>query len=145
MCGDLDCGFTTNLSTNLGRWAVSEEVFNAAVFEKPIGTLIGDGVAFAAGGTQTLAAYTEFEEPCYITTVTLFTLGRGSASTIGVGYKLTPEGEWIDTGVQSFASWSAGVPKVFDINAPVVAIQIQSEAASGQNNFNTVTIADPTP
>lgn len=144
-CGDLDCGFTTNLTTNLERWSVSVDKFDVATFEKPIGTLIGDGVAFAAGGAFTLAAYTEFEEPCYITSVTLFTLGRGSASTVGVAYKTTSGGSWVIAGVESYASWSAGVPKTIDINAPVVAIQIQSEAAAGQNNFNTVTINDPTP
>lgn len=147
-CGDLNCGFTTTHLQNSSRWAIAEELVNTAVFEKPIGLVVHtDGApVFSALGNQTLAAYTEFEEPCYITTVSMTTLGRSNPGNITVAYKLFHGGEWIDSGTQSYATWAAATVKVFNINGPVVAIQIQSEAFNtGQNNITSVVIGDPTP
>lgn len=146
-CGELNCGFTTNSSINANRWQVATELVNTAVFEKPIGAnIVQAAPPFSALGNQTLAAYTVFDEPCYITTVQLFTLGRPNSSSVAVAYKVIDNNAWVHAGTQTFPSWNAGVSKTFEINAPVIAIQFQSEAAnSGQNNISTVTINDPTP
>ena len=146
-CGNEDCGFTTTHVLNRTRWELAEELFDVATFEKPIGGIIqSTAPVFSALGTQTLAVQTILPELCYITEVVLYTQGRSNPSNIAVGYKTALEGEWQSAGIQSPATWPAGVPKVFTINAPIRAIQIQSEAFnSGQNNFIQVTISDPTP
>lgn len=147
-CGDLNCGFSTNYTMNSDRWSIATELVNPAVFEKPPGLVVNTSgnPVFSALGSQTLAAFTTFEQPCYITDVTMYTQGRSNPGNITVAYKTTLGGSWIDAGTQAYTSWAGGVPKVFEINAPVMAIQIQSEAFnSGQNTIVLVTIGDPTP
>lgn len=148
-CGDLNCGFTTTQHINSSRWSVSTELVDIATFNQAIDTVIQAGIPpfYTPNHNRTLAAFTTFEEPCYITDVTLYTLGRSNASWIAVAYKTEGGGDWHHVGTQAVPpAWSAGVPKVFEINAAVVAIQIQSKAQNaGQNNFSTVTIGDPTP
>lgn len=147
-CGDLDCGFTTNSSgLNWTLWSVGEEVVNPTIFNQPISTVIRNGSPVMQGGTsQLLVAYTTFAQECYITQVDLYTLGRANPSSILVAYRAVENGEWIEAGTQQPSSWAAGVAKSFPVNRPVWGIQVQSKAQNtGQNNFNTVIIGDPTP
>lgn len=146
-CGDLDCGFTTTASLNRALWSTAIDLFDPVVFDRPIGfDKTASDAAFKAAGNQILAGFTTFEEACYITDVTLYTLGRPYQSYVSVGYKTTSGGDWHYLPYQTYASWAAGVGKVFTINASVVAIQIQSKSTSAsQQDISTVVIGDPTP
>ena len=147
MCGDQNCGFYTDQYNNTHRWQVATELVNTAIFDKPPAANIGAvNPPFYAAGNQTLAAFTEFPEPCYITTVVIRTLGRSNPGYVTVAYKLVEDGEWIDAGTQQYSSWAYANPRTWTINTAVVAIQVQSEAFnSGQQNFTDITIFDPTP
>lgn len=146
-CGELDCGFTTNSAgLNDERWSPGVDVFDPVSFYNAFGCIISPASPVMTwNGSQTLAAFTTFPNACYVTSVTLYTLGRSNSSRIAVAYKTSSGGSWHNVGTRTKSSWAAGQGEVFDINAPVVAIQVQSFANPGQNNFNTIVVGDPTP
>lgn len=145
-CGDTDCGFTTNSASNANRWNVATEMFNPSYYGGTLGCTIQQASPpLSYGGSNTLGANTLFVDRCYITSVTLYTLGRGAGSHVGVAVRTTPDGEWTEIESRNIPSWAAGVPQVFTVNAPVYGVQVQSLASAGQNNFSTITIGDPTP
>ena len=146
-CGDLNCGFISTPTENKFVWTEATEKIDPTTFTGAINfqQSAGGNVMFGSSGT-TLAAYHEFEEACYITTVDLYTSGRPNSSSVTVGYKATPGGAWINTGTQSFPTWASGVPKTFTINAAVYAIQVKSINGNvANNNFTTIVVGDPTP